>query len=362
MASGCSGHAVKYGANSEGEGMGSEEEMNGSVAGAPTNGRTLNADGTTFHGGMVDGNNPSRQSSQGMSKNDGAQMVLVPAGEFWLGSDPDEVCEWDSIVRYETCVPERNADYAPRHQVKIDAFYLDAHETTVEQFGKFVSKTSYTSTAQSKGEQFVVMEVANFLFGKSWKSVTVEEADWQHPMGKSQKVFDSNTQLPGVQFSWFDAQRYCQYVGKRLPTEAEWEYAARAGTSTKHWWGDGAPNKKAGNLPDATFKAFFGEAIAFENFDDGFARSSPVGSFQPNPWGLYDMAGNVWEWTNDWYDPHTYYYAEKTQRNPSGPATGNEKVKRGGSWFSYKALKVRSSQPPENSDDRTGFRCAQDAP
>ena len=291
---------------------------------------------------------------------DGTPIVLVPEGEFWLGSDPDEVCEWDSTVKYDICLPERNADYAPRHRVKIDAFYLDAHETTVEQFANFVEETGYISTVESKGKQYAVVEGSNLLFGKSWQSDTVEEADWRHPMGRSQTVSDSHTKLPVVQVSWFDAHQYCQWTGKRLPTEAEWEYAARAGTSTKHWWGNVEPTEQVGNIPDVQFRSIFSGNIEFEKVDDGFARSAPVGSFPPNPWGLFDMAGNVWEWTSDWYDPRTYL--EKTQRNPSGPATGNEKVKRGGSWFSYKELKVRSSQPPEDSDDRTGFRCAQDAP
>ena len=158
---------------------------------------------------------PSQSLPQTKTGKDEAPMVLVPAGEFWMGSDPDEVCEWDSTVKYDICLPETNADYTPRHQVKIDAFYLDAHETTVEQFGNFVSETKYTSTAQSKGEQFAVREVSNLLFWKNLgKSDTVEEADWAHPMGKSQKVSDSHTKLPVVQISWFDAHRYCQYAGK----------------------------------------------------------------------------------------------------------------------------------------------------
>ncbi len=290
---------------------------------------------------------------------DGTPMVLVPAGEFWLGSDPDELCEYDAIMKADFCLPETNADYAPRHQVKIDAFYLDAYEITFEQFANFIEETGYISTVESKGKQYAVVEKSNFLFGKSWQPDTVEEADWRHPMGKSQTVSDSHTKLPVVQVSWFDAHQYCQWTGKRLPTEAEWEYAARAGMSTKHWWGNVEPTKQVGNIPDVQFRSIFSGNIEFEKVDDGYARSAPVGSFPPNPWGLFDMAGNVWEWTNDWYDPRTYL--EKTERNPRGPATGNEKVKRGGSWFSYKELKVRSSQPPEESDDRTGFRCAQDA-
>ena len=307
---------------------------------------------------------PSREQrsqplpSSGIGR-DGMPMVLVPEGTFWLGSDPDEICEWDSLTKVDFCFPDPDADYAPRHQVKINAFSLDAYETTVDQFGQFVAETGYTSTAESKGKQVAVIEVANFLFGKSWQPHNVEGANWRNPMGTSPSTSNPSTKHPVVQISWFDAHRYCQWAGKRLPTEAEWEYAARAGTTTKHWWGDDAPIQKMGNLPDRSFKALFDEKVDFENFDDGFARSSPIGSFLPNDWGLYDMAGNVWEWTNDWYDSKSY--VGNVQSNPTGPDNGEQKVKRGGSWFSYKELKVRRSQHPEDSDDRTGFRCAKDA-
>ncbi|WP_447969490.1 SUMF1/EgtB/PvdO family nonheme iron enzyme [Nitrospira sp. M1] len=288
---------------------------------------------------------------------DGGSMVLIPEGTFFMGTRPDDVCEWDSIVKVEFCVQARNADYAPQHTVTLDTFYLDIYEVTVERFKKFIKDTGYSSTVETKGRQTAVIEAATFFFGKSWEAETVEEADWQRPLGKSQDGTDVLPHHPVVQVSWFDANAYCEWAGKRLPSEAEWEYAARAGTVTKHWWGDQVPREQVGNLPDTVYQATFEKETEFESFDDGVARLALVGAGKANPWGLFDMAGNAWEWTNDWYAPS--YYQESPQRNPPGPATGAERVKRGGSWYAYQELKVRAHQAPEDSDDQTGFRCAQ---
>jgi len=290
---------------------------------------------------------------------DGATMVLIPSGQFMMGTRPDDVCEWDSIVKVEFCVQGRSADYAPRHQIMLDEFYLDVQEVTVDQFGKFIKDTGYASTVETKGQQTAIVENSLFIFGKSWDPDTVEGANWQKPLGNTQDIIETLPKHPVVQVSWFDAQQYCEWSEKRLPTEAEWEYAARAGTTTQHWWGEQAPREPVGNLPDTTFSAVFEKEAGFESFDDGVARLALVGAGGANPWGLYDMAGNVWEWTNDWYDPR--YYQESPQQSPPGPTKGDEKVKRGGSWYAYQALKIRAHQVPEDSDDQTGFRCARDA-
>ena len=292
-------------------------------------------------------------------EHDGRPMVLVQSGGFIMGSDPNEVCEWDSIMRVDFCLPERNADYSPPHQVQVQAFYLDPYEVTVEQFGKFVKETGYQSTAEQQGTQKAVIEKSGLFYGSSWQLQEIRKANWRHPMGEGSGTENTSEKFPVVQISWFDAQSYCQWAGKRLPTEAEWEYAARAGTSTKHWWGDVAPTEQVGNIPDIQFRSIFSKSVEFDNLDDGFARAAPVGSFAPNPWGLFDMAGNVWEWTSDWYDLE--YYGGSPEKDPSGPPQGKEKVRRGGSWFSYVELKVREKQRPEDSDDQTGFRCAKDA-
>ena len=299
------------------------------------------------------------EDGSSFTRNDDLKMVLIPSGEFIMGSEPNEVCEWDSIMKVDFCLPERNADYSPPHHVQVGSFYMDSHEITVEQFSKFVKETEYQSTVEHQGTQLAVMKKDGVFFGSTWQPQEIEKANWRHPMGGGSSTENTGEKFPVVQVSWFDAQTYCEWAGKRLPTEAEWEYAARAGTSTKHWWGDVAPTEQVGNIPDIQFRSIFSGSIEFEKVDDGFARAAPVGSFSPNPWGLFDMAGNVWEWTSDWYDPG--YYQSSPQRDPSGPQKGSEKVKRGGSWFSYLELKVRENQLPEDSDDQTGFRCAKDA-
>lgn len=285
-------------------------------------------------------------------------MVQIQGGTFWMGSAPDETCEWDSIFKVDFCLPERNADYAPRHQMTLKGFWVDAHEVTNQEYERFVQATGHTGKGEKAGTRSALIETSSLFFGKKWKVERVEQADWKQPYGKTIPDKD-RASLPVVQVSWYDAQAYCQWQGKRLPTEAEWEYAARAGTTTRHWWGEGKPEKaRVGNLPDASLKTHFDLDPVFPEYDDGSIRPAAVGSYEPNAWGLYDMAGNVWEWTADWYD--FAYYQRTPEGNPLGPPGGTEKVKRGGSWLQYKALKSREKQPPENSDDQTGFRCAKD--
>ena len=149
-------------------------------------------------------------------------------------------------------------------------------------------------------------------------------------------------QCPAMAINWFNAQRYCQWAGKRLPTENEWEAAARGTSENPFPWGD------------QWLEGF----ANIQGDQDGFLNAAPPGSFPKgaSPSGALDMIGNVWEWTSDWYAP-AYYQASPTQ-NPTGPAKGEYKVARGGSWFSYSGLAARKPQRPEDSNDHTGFRCA----
>ncbi len=284
-------------------------------------------------------------------------MVLIREGDFWMGSAPEEVCEWDSIFKVEFCLPVRNADYAPRHRVALSAFYLDRHEVTNQDFQNFVDAKGYESTIQKKGEASGLVKTTGFFSGVTWEIESLEKATWEQPFGENGPSSAEQKSHPVVQVTWFDAKAYCQWVGKRLPTEAEWEYAARAGSETQHWWGDESPgSRRVGNIPDVYSQTAYGLQPSFIDYDDGYERTSPVKSFSPNPWGLHDMSGNVWEWTADWYDLH--YYRESSSKNPVGPSDGAQKVKRGGSWHSYQFLKTRAKQSPEDSDDQTGFRCA----
>ena len=273
-----------------------------------------------------------------------------------MGSEPEDVCEYDSVFRVDFCLPDEHADYSPPHQVTLSTFYIDQQEVTREHFGRFVQETRYVSTVETKGVKSAFLLSSNFLFGKKWEQEEVPEGTWQNPAGKQVGPLHQ-TKEPVVQVSWLDAQAYCRWAGKRLPTEAEWEYAARAGTTSRHWWGDEAPiSTITGNFPDIQFETTYGGKSIFKDYDDGKANVAPVGSYSANPWRLHDMAGNVWEWTSDWYKP-TYYHASPTH-NPTGPTTGESKVARGGSWFSYSSLAARKPQRPEDSDDHTGFRCA----
>ena len=287
-------------------------------------------------------------------------MVRIKKGDFWMGSAPDEECEWDSIFKVEFCLPVRNADYAPRHRVTIPAFYLDRYEVTNQDFQKFVEEKGYSSTVGQKGVASGLVKTTGFFSGTIWEIEEIDQADWKQPSGFKNLSSSSQALHPVVQVSWYDAEAYCAWAGKRLPSEAEWEYAARAGSDSEHWWGEDPPGaRRVGNMADVQAKTAYGLEPSFTTYDDGYKRTAPVGSFSENPWGLHDMAGNVWEWTADWYD--FTYYQKSPSHNPAGLSTGTQKVKRGGSWHSYRFLKIRAKQSPEDSDDQTGFRCAKTA-
>ena len=273
---------------------------------------------------------------------DGAPMVFIPAGKFWMGS------------------PEGEGDdnERPRHQVTLDSFYLDKYEVTNQQFQEFIKATNYRTTAEQDGSAYGYTTKGN------WENIN--GANWKKPEG-DQTVFTSGRDShPVVSISWNDAKAYCQWAGKRLPSEAEWEYAARAGTQTKYWWGDGNPgSRKVGNFADETAKRQFPDWTIMEGYDDGYGRTAPVGSFEANLWGLHDMTGNVWEWVADWFAKDYYSQSQSPVKNPQGPVTGEYRVLRGGSW-SYdpwvlrSAVRVRGT--PSLRDSGLGVRCAADAP
>ena len=270
---------------------------------------------------------------------DGAPMVLIPAGEFQMGS-PDG---------------EGDKDEHPRHSVALSAFYLDRYEVPNRFFQQFAQQTSYRTTAEQEGKAWALTAAG--------KPEEVSGAHWRKPEG-GETVFDSNREEhPAVSVSWEDAQAYCRWAGKRLPTEAEFEYATRAGTETKYWWGNGNPgSRRVANIGDESAKRQYSDWTIMTGYDDGYVRTAPVGSFKANPFGLHDMTGNVWEWTADWYEEH--FYAKSPQRNPTGPSSGTDKVLRGGSWY-YAPGDVRSASrlrvTPTFRNASLGFRCARDS-
>jgi|GEM_PF-3047543 len=249
---------------------------------------------------------------------DDTPMVLIPAGEFQMGD----------------VFSEGGTDERPIHTVYVDAFYIDTHEVTNAQYRRFVQATGHRAP---EGFGYVNGEWVGF---KPWLD----------------ENFNGDDQ-PVVCVSWVDARAYCEWAGKRLPTEAEWEKAARGGlVGRKFPWGNEAPDGTQCNFADG-------------NADDGYQYTSSVGSFAPNGYGLYDMAGNVWEWCSDWYDPA--YYSKSPRENPAGPSSGTSRVLRGGSWnlnsyymrvsFRFPGVPEHSHGVAEHSCNFVGFRCAQGA-
>lgn len=290
---------------------------------------------------------------------DGAPMVLIPAGTFMMGSTKDEVdraindCVKELKKDQQTCEGWYTSEL-PQHKVRMDMFYLDKHEVTNRLFKQFVQQTSYRTTAEKEGSALAFVE------GTGWQDM--KEASWRQPEG-GQTVFASDrSEHPVVSVSWHDADAFCRWADKRLPTEAEWEYATRAGATTRYWWGNGSPGSRhVENIADETAKNLL--SVIMTGYDDGSLRTAPVGSYEANPWRLHDMSGNVAEWTADWYD--ATYYKNSPERNPKGPSSGEYHVIRGGSWF-YGPVNVRSANryrfTPSNRFANIGVRCAQDSP
>lgn len=307
-------------------------------------------------------------------------MVWIPGGEFVMGST-------DPLAR---------PDEQPLHRVRVDGFWMDATEVTNAQFKAFVDATGYITVAERPVDWELLksqlppgtprppaeellpgslvftppdhpVDLADFQMWWSW----VTGANWRHPEGPGSTI-DHKDHHPVVHIAFEDAQAYCRWAGKRLPTEAEWEYAARGGLDhTVNIWGD-AP-------VDATRCNIWQGQFPHENTaDDGFPRSSPVKSFPPNGFGLYDMAGNVWEWCSDLYRPDTYARRvlevgrDGVAINPKGPArsldprnplAAESRVHRGGSFLcndsycaSYRPA-ARMACPPDTGLQHLGFRC-----
>ena len=306
-------------------------------------------------------------------------MVWVPGGTFRMGSSDQQ----------------GRADEYPVHEVQVNGFWMDATEVTNVQFKKFVEATGYITTAERKPDwEEIKKQVppgtpkppeselvpASLVFTPPDHAIPLNNAaqwwrwekgaNWKHPQGANSNI-DGKDNYPVVQVSWEDATAYARWAGKRLPTEAEWEFAARAGLQRQPFtWGSepvetGKPkaNTWQGHFPD------------LDEAKDGFTRAAPVKTYAPNNYGLYDMAGNVWEWCSDWY--HNNYYAQlesKKTVNPLGPVSSYDpdeptipkKVVRGGSFLchaSYCAsyrVSARMKTSPDTGLEHTGFRCVKE--
>jgi formylglycine-generating enzyme required for sulfatase activity len=270
---------------------------------------------------------------------DDAEMVLIPAGEFWMGSTPAEVerakdeCKKLGIAEATPCETFHERE-RPRHRVHLDAFYIDRYEVTNALFERFVRATGHRTMAERAGDGWVYQQKDG-----TWQWQQVSGASWRSPSGAGTSAPSDH---PVVHVTWDDAQAYCRWAGKRLPTEAEWEKAARGTTERRYPWGEDWEDARAnGNMSVKT--------------------TARVGSY-PNgvsPFGVHDMAGNAMEWVADWFSQD--YYQKSPERNPTGPASGERRVLRGGSWL-LNPLGVRSASrhddTPDDRDTFIGFRCA----
>ena len=278
-------------------------------------------------------------------------MVDLPGGTFRMGTAD----RWTYSEDGE----------GPVHDVTLSPFTIDATAVTNERFAEFVAATGYRTDAERFEWAFVFggllpddfEETRGVAAAPWWREVY--GADWAHPEGPHSNV-DDRGDHPVVQVSWRDASAYCAWAGKRLPTEAEWEYAARGGlVGAVFPWGDdlepGGVHRM--NVWQGTFPT--------ENtLADGFLGTAPVDAFAPNAFGLYNMTGNVWEWCADWYD--AAFYARSPGHNPTGPEQGTHRVMRGGSYLCHASycrryrVGARSGNGPDASVGNLGFRCVSD--
>lgn len=277
-------------------------------------------------------------------------MIKLPGGKFLMGTNDEEGFPADGE--------------GPIREISLDSFYIDETTVTNFQFAEFIKTTSYKTEAEQYGWSFVFYGLLSEEQQKEDYQVAaptpwwcaIQGAQWNHPEGKGTNI-EERMDHPVVHVSWNDANAYCQWSGKRLPTEAEWEYAARGGLVQKKFpWGDElTPGGKhrcniwQGNFPD------------YNNMEDGFLGTAPAKSFKPNNFGLYNMSGNVWEWCNDWFSKD--FHKTGSRNNPRGPSNGESKVMRGGSFLCHRSycnryrVAARSSNTADSSTSNIGFRC-----
>jgi sulfatase modifying factor 1 len=303
-------------------------------------------------------------------------MVWIPGGEFTMGTDN----------------PDFSSHEHPAHRVRVDGFWMDETDVTNAQFRRFVEATGYVTTAEKVPTEEEIMKYAipgtsppkkeDLVAGSivfvapdhpvdlrdvgQWQKWT-PGADWRHPQGPGSSI-EGLDDHPVVHVSWFDAEAYAKWAGKRLPTEAEWEFAARGGLEKKKYvWGD---EPFSDDHPQCN--VFQGHFPDHNTENDGYARTSPVKAFKPNGYGLYDMAGNVWQWCDDWYLPDAYKDTggRTVSVNPKGPQHSfdpserpQERVQRGGSFlccvgycFNYRPS-ARLGCTPDTGMSHLGFRC-----
>lgn len=306
-----------------------------------------------------------------------SSMVWIPGGEFRMGSD-------ESTAR---------SDEQPAHRVRVGGFWIDATEVTNRQFEEFVRATAYTTTAERSpvADELLanlpegtpppdpaLLVPGSLVFTPPDHAVPLDDvrlwwtwtpgANWRHPEGPDSDLV-GREEHPVVQVSWDDAVAYARWTGKRLPTEAEWEFAARGGlTGMPYVWGNEPPS-----LTHPQANLWTGKFPHENSAADGFLRTAPVGKFAANGYGLYDMSGNVWEWCSDWYDRELYQQRSQSEAttDPQGPDSSSDPLRpymsqrsqRGGSFLcndgycSRYRPSARHGCTPDTGMSHVGFRC-----
>ncbi len=305
-------------------------------------------------------------------------MVWIPGGEFSMGAEDPRGLDHGG--------PDAMNDARPIHRVYVDGFWMDKTEVTNEQFTRFVRATGYVTIAEKtpRAEDFPGAPPENLVAGSivfaptpqpvpldnhyQWWSY-VKGANWRHPLGPDSNL-KGREKYPVVHIGYDDALAYAKWAGKRLPTESEWEFAGRGGLSGKVYaWGDAF-------RPDTKWMAnsYQGQFPVQEKSEDGFAGIAPTANYPANGYGLYDMAGNVWEWCSDWYRPEYYemlVVAGGVARNPQGPdspfdpaePTEKKRVHRGGSFLcsdqycTRYMIGTRGKGEITSGSNHLGFRC-----
>ncbi|XP_041350463.1 formylglycine-generating enzyme-like [Gigantopelta aegis] len=280
------------------------------------------------------------------------EMVYIPGGTFQMGTDnPVFVADGEG----------------PARKVTVDSFYMDKYEVSNSEFEYFVNQTGYKTEAEKFGNSFVMEK---YLSEDALKNITqavaaapwwlpVNGADWKHPQGLDSSIKE-RMDHPVLHVSWNDAVAFCKWARKRLPTEAEFEFACKGGLEGRLYpWGNKMMPKEKHWM-----NIWQGEFPKENTAEDGYFMTSPVTSFpDQNKFGLKNIVGNAWEWTSDWWQVK---FTRKPLDNPKGPATGTDKVKKGGSYQCHKSYcyryrcDARSQNTPDSSSANLGFRCAAD--
>jgi formylglycine-generating enzyme required for sulfatase activity len=283
-----------------------------------------------------------------------AGMVKLDGGPFLMGTDDAEGFPDDGE--------------GPVREIVVDPFYVDAAPVTNAQFREFMRASGYRTEADRFGWSFVFQGhipeerraalVDDTVLAAPWWC-KVFGAAWDHPEGPDSSV-GTRDEYPVTHVSWNDAAEFARWAGKRLPTEAEWEFAARGGLEQKRFpWGDQLTpeGRHVCNVWQGVFPTL-------DLAEDGYSGTSPVTAFPPNAYGLYSLSGNTWEWCADWF--HPTYHLVGARTNPTGPAAGGARVMRGGSYLCHDSycnryrVAARTKNTPDSSTTNLGFRCVRD--